>query len=396
MVPIPPLSMVDDILTVTDAGVKAIKMNAAVQSKIDVKKLELGKTKCFQMNIGAKNDVINPTLKIHDEEMSKSNREKYLGDILTSDCKIDETVRGRQTKGIGIVNQIMSILKEISFGPYFFEMAFLLRSSMLLNGMLFSSEALIGMTEKHILMLEDCDLMLMRKIFQAQVGTPKESFYLESAVLPIRFVIIGRRLMFLWSILHKDDSELVKKVYKAQKMFPQKGNWASVVKDDLEFCDIKLTDEEIQNTKKNKFKGIVKKSIRVKSNNFLLDLQAIHSKSKHLEISDDIPDYLTSEELSLSEKKLLFKLRSRMVEIKENYKGKYKENLLCSFCGIKDETAVHLLECKVLLNDLNLDEHLKNTKVDDIFKDVSKQAKSVRVWRKILDKMSDELNKEKS
>ena len=50
--------------------------------------------------------------------------------------------------------------------------------------------------------------------------------------------------------------------------------------------------------------------------------------------------------------------------------------------------SIYLLECKVLPNDLNLDEHLKDTKVDDIFKDVSKQAKSVIVWRKILDKMN--------
>ena len=196
MVPIPPLSMVDDILIVTETGVKSIKINAAVQSKVDVKKLKLGNSKCFQMNIGDKNDITFPKLKVHDTEMTNSSREKYLGDILTTDCKIDETINERYKKGIGMVNQIMSILKEISVGPYFFEMALLFRSSMLLNGILFSTEALIGISEKHIKMLEDCDLMLMRQIFQTPVGTPKESFYIETSVLPIRFVIIGRNLCF--------------------------------------------------------------------------------------------------------------------------------------------------------------------------------------------------------
>ena len=56
MVPIPPVSMVD-ILTVTETGVKTTKLNAAVQSKVDVKKLKLGNSKCFQMNIGDKNDI---------------------------------------------------------------------------------------------------------------------------------------------------------------------------------------------------------------------------------------------------------------------------------------------------------------------------------------------------
>ena len=168
VVPIPPLSMVDDILTVTETGVKSIKMNAAVQSKVDVKKLKLGNSKCFQMNIGDKNDITFPKLKVHDTEMTNSSREKYLGDILTTDCKIDETINERYKKGIGMVNQIMSILKEISFGPYFFEMALLFRSSMLLNGILFSSEALIGIRDKHIEMLEVCDLTLMRNISSYQ------------------------------------------------------------------------------------------------------------------------------------------------------------------------------------------------------------------------------------
>ena len=72
-----------------------------------------------------------------------------------------------------MVNQIMSILKEISFGPYFYEMALLFRSSMLLNGILFSSEALIGIRNKYIEMIEDFDLMQMRQIFQTPVELQK-------------------------------------------------------------------------------------------------------------------------------------------------------------------------------------------------------------------------------
>ena len=84
--------------------------------------------------------------------------------------------------------------------------------------------------------------------------------------------------MFLWSILQKNDSELVKKVYEAQNLFPLKGSWASMVKADLEFCNIKLNDEEIMKTKKSKFKAIVKKTNRIESNDYLLDLQSTHSK----------------------------------------------------------------------------------------------------------------------
>ena len=51
-VKIPPLEMIDDILTVTDCGIKSVKMNAFVQSKIECKMLELSDTKCFKMHVG--------------------------------------------------------------------------------------------------------------------------------------------------------------------------------------------------------------------------------------------------------------------------------------------------------------------------------------------------------
>ena len=66
--------------------------------------------------------------------------EKYLGDVNSSSRKIDENIQMRHDKGMGIINSIMSILKEISFGQFYFEIAMMLRTSMRVNGMLFSIE----------------------------------------------------------------------------------------------------------------------------------------------------------------------------------------------------------------------------------------------------------------
>ena len=57
----------------------------------------------------------------------------YLGDIISSDTKIDENIKMRHEKGLGIINQILSILKEISFGMYYFEIGLLFRVTMLVN-----------------------------------------------------------------------------------------------------------------------------------------------------------------------------------------------------------------------------------------------------------------------
>jgi hypothetical protein len=65
-VSIPVLSMIDDVLSVTECGPDSVKMNAYVQSKTDTKKLELGETKCFKIHI---DKTSCPSLKIHNKEV---------------------------------------------------------------------------------------------------------------------------------------------------------------------------------------------------------------------------------------------------------------------------------------------------------------------------------------
>ena len=102
---------------------------------------------------------------VENQIMSSSSREKYLGDILTTDGKIDQNIEERYNKGIGIVNQILGILKEISFGIYYFDMAVLFRQSMLLNGFLCNSEVLYGLKKHHIDTLESVNKYFWKKVF---------------------------------------------------------------------------------------------------------------------------------------------------------------------------------------------------------------------------------------
>ena len=45
--------------------------------------------------------------------MLKTDKEKYLGDILSSNAKVDANVLFRYNKGVGIVNQIIGHLVTI-------------------------------------------------------------------------------------------------------------------------------------------------------------------------------------------------------------------------------------------------------------------------------------------
>ena len=117
-VKIPPLGFIDDILTVSKCGSKAVQTNAVIQAKIEGMQLELGHAKCFQMHVG-KTKFDCPTLSIHGKEMLKTEKEKYLGNILTSNAKINENIISRCNKGVGLINEIISTLNAVSFGYYY-------------------------------------------------------------------------------------------------------------------------------------------------------------------------------------------------------------------------------------------------------------------------------------
>ena len=89
------------MVTISTCGVDSIKSNALVQAKVETKQLELGHAKCFNMHIGKNNKHLCQSLKVHNADMLTSDRERYLGDILSTDGKIDQNITARCNKGIG-------------------------------------------------------------------------------------------------------------------------------------------------------------------------------------------------------------------------------------------------------------------------------------------------------
>ena len=83
------------------------------------------------------------------------------------------------------------------------EIGLSLRQAMLLNGILYNSEAWHNFKEKEIRRLEEVDEYLLRFLVHGHAKTPLEFLYLETGAIPIRFVIGSRRICFLQTILQK-------------------------------------------------------------------------------------------------------------------------------------------------------------------------------------------------
>ena len=346
------------------------------------KKLQLSQEKCFKMHVG-KTTSECPILKVDGKEMNLVERETYLGDIVTSDGNLNENIEARFNKGIGIINQIIAILNEVSFGHFYFEMALLFRQSMLINSILCNFEVLHGLKKSHIEKMEAVDRYFMRRIFQSPISTPVESFYIETSVLPLKFVIIGRRLMYYHNLLQKDDSELVKMVFLTQGKLSVKNYWINYSKDDLSLYQIVLSENEIKLMKKEKFKKLVNDKLRQLTNEYFTSLQQSHRKTRNIFVTEKMKPYLRSEEISLEEKRMLFLMRNFMCDVKTNYKTLYANNMRCRLCDKFEESESHLTICEEGVDE-EIQKNLKNVSVTDVWASSFRQITSIKIINKLF------------
>ena len=264
---------------------------------------------------------------------------KYLGDILSSDGKNDANIAERCQRGLGAVTNICQTLKDLCLGPYYFEAAIILRSSLLLSTLLSNSEAWVNLSKTNVEDLEAVDERFLRNMFcDAHVKTPLEVLYLETGCVPIRFILKSRRLNFLHYILSDKEDSLLSNVFKAQCDHPVRGDWVTTVKNDLEELDIKLNFDQIKSHTKEAFKKLVKEHISVKAFDYLKNLQQTHSKARPLQYEKlMLQDYLKSEnQMTIKEKAFTFALRTRMIDLKSNFKVGQKD-LKCRLCDIHEE-----------------------------------------------------------
>ena len=91
---------------------------------------------------------------------------------------------------------------------------------MLINGILFNSEAWHSVTNAQIAKLECVDNALLRGILQAHSKTPSEFLHLETGTVPLGWIISQRQINYLRHIMSRSNKELIKKVFLAHKDQP--------------------------------------------------------------------------------------------------------------------------------------------------------------------------------
>ena len=381
---VPPLGMIDDLAAVSQCNSNSIVLNSIINAKIETKKLEFNSKKCFNMHIGRnKNKCEN--LKIHEKQMLSTDKQKYLGDMICSSGNNNANIKDRRNTGFSAISQIKAMISEISLGKFCIEIGLIMRDSIFLSKMLLNSEVWHSLTKCQIEDLEKVDRVLLRHILNAHSKTAIEWLYVDTGRLDLKHLIQIRRMMYLWHILSRNKNELIYRIYQTQKIGSSMGDWVRMIEADKKELNIDMTDEEIQGVPKETFKTFVKKKAKINFIKHLNTLKAQHSKSKFLECTDiKTAEYLTSNSLTTRKKQLLFRLRSRTLDVKKNFGGN-PEDTLCISCGLFEETQSHLLQCPPLVKNLNyLREEKSKIYENMIYGDIAQQIKIVNIYSDII------------
>ena len=372
MVPLIPLSFVDDLLTMSKCGTESLEMNTYITAQIETKKLRFhtpdinGKSKCHFLHIG-KTSKTCPEHQVHGTKMQKVSEETYLGDIISEDGKNTKNLKQKISKGLGIISQIMNILENVTLGEHFFTTAVLLRESMFLNGILTNVEVLYGLKKSEIEQLEELDKNLLRQILSTPISTPSESLFLELGCLDIETVIKSRRINYLHYLVTRKESEMVKKFFLIQWKYPtNKQEWTEQVKTDLLDFQIPVDIEFIQTKSKNSFKNLVK--IKAKEYCFfkLMTMKIKHTKMDNLFYSElRMQPYLKSNLFTAEQAKMIYSFRTRMSNFKENYRGSQGHSP-CPLCLVHLDSQAAAFQCPKLKQEINVKGNLDKIFSDEI------------------------------
>ena len=362
IVPIGVMEMVDDTVTVTEAGHKTQQMNAYFNVQAAEKRLQFSEFKCHTMTIH-KSKQINAVseLKVdiwkqtHDDNncfhetfdyehnLKDTIQTKYLGCMLSNDGSNSQNIKMKVNKAFGTRKMIKTLIKGL--GKYTVESGIVYFKSLLRGSMLFATEVMMNLSVKDVKLIEKSEEASLRDLVKTQCSAPRHILYLELGIVPARFVIKQRKVMYLKHILMQDESSLLKKVVNAQIKSPSKGDWISDIIKILEDLDINKTFEEIKIMPKKTLSNIVKLSIEKLAFSYLIAIQKQKKKGKEINYSNISlqPYFRPRENINLISQREIFALRSQM----NNFEAKFCPSTQIKKCekSHKNMDNYHLFKC---------------------------------------------------
>ena len=254
--------------------------------------------------------------------------------------------RLEKAQGYSIMCEAMC--SEMSLGFQLYEIAKLLHRSIFVNGSLVNMETWPNCTNERIVSFERIKQAFFRKILRAHSKTAIEAIYLELGVVPLRYQLKKKRIMYFRDIMDRDDEEITKRIVTLQKKDCDAGDFYEQVKRDIN--EIGVTEEEMLESKA-KLKIVVSDKTKRAAYRYLIDKASKHSKVREDIYTDcEGAGHYNNPRFTPELSNLIFRFRTRTFMVKNNFRNNYANtNILCPLCGSDDDGQEHIFKCEAIL-----------------------------------------------
>ena len=110
---------------------------------------------------------------------------------------------------------------------FYFEVAMILRNSLMVSSMLCNSESWYNVTKAELDLLETVDVKFLRSILRVPNSTPTEMLYLDLGCIPFQELIRKQRISFLYYILNEDENSMLYRFLMTQMRNRKPKDWIS-------------------------------------------------------------------------------------------------------------------------------------------------------------------------
>ena len=320
-----------------------------------------------------KNPQLQTQLKLGEMKIKTTENYKYLGEIInhkkTTKNQIDEAKR----KAEGALQTILTIAGDPILRGIQMETIWKLIDTCIIPIITYDSE-LWNPNKKETKQIDQVLDNIIKRILMVPTSTPREATYIETGLKDMESNRTQKRINMM-NRIEKNKNNLISTITDIDN----NQNWKNITIQTME--KIGLTTDELKklttkHQQKKRVTEVIERDFKNRMNS------AGNSKSKVKHLLEGInnwkvgtrPKYMN--QLNRFQVSTIFKARTRMLDIKNNFRGKYN-NLTCRGCGEVNETQEHVLnECKSIHQN-------ENTRVEqkDIFSNnittLTKTAESI-------------------
>ena len=285
-------------------------------------------------------------------EISTTKAYKYLGEWYSQDGTKEENLKKRSSKVKVLLREILKYGDERKVGEMAIEVRQKIYETVVVSTLFANIETWSEINEKDSKELEKMQYQILRGMFELPQCTPYWGIIAESGIWPVKYKIEYKKVMLFQNIIQSDEKRLIKEIVEDQIRDPYGKCW---VKGIIEICSkYNISIQEVRNMSKM----ALKKEIKIRINDCVeKEIEEKKKVMKKLRFIEGFNKNQYLKTLGTKDAITILKTRLNMLDIKANFRGKYRDET-CDLCETEEDSTEHLFNCEKLKSLLNKDTSL--------------------------------------